>query len=130
MEKKKNYLAYVLVDPNTNIPRYIGITTRSLSQRFVGHMQDVYNRPNLNPHKTNWFKKLLKGGQIPRIELVKECNSIEELKQFEIEYIKNHKEDYKLINMTPGGDWIGEHTHSRETILKKVILGQLFNIIF
>lgn len=62
MEKKKNYLAYVLVDPNTNIPRYVGITTRSLSKRFAGHMRDIYNRPNLNPHKTNWFKKLLQGG--------------------------------------------------------------------
>lgn len=115
----KNYLAYVLVDPNTNFPRYVGITTKSLSQRFAGHMRDIYNRPNLNPHKTNWFKKLLQGGQIPRIELIKECNSLEELKQFEIDYIKKYKDVYKLINMTPGGDWVGEHAHTRETILKR-----------
>lgn len=119
MEKKKNYLAYVLVDPNTNIPRYVGITTTSLSQRFAGHMRDIYNRPNLNPHKTNWFKKLLQGGQIPKIELIKECDSLEELKQFEVDYIKKYKKDYKLINMTSGGDWVGEHAHDRETILKR-----------
>lgn len=119
MEKEKNYLAYVLVDPNTNIPRYVGITTRTLSQRFAGHLRDVYNRPTLNPHKTNWFKSLLKGGKLPRIELVKECSSLEELKQFEIDYIKEHKEEYNLINMTPGGDWVGEHAHDRDVILKR-----------
>ena len=119
MQKEKNYLGYVLVDPNTNLPRYVGITTRTLHIRFLGHLRDIRNRPNLNPHKTNWFKKLLKEGKIPRIELVKECTSLEELKQFEIDYIKKYKQKYNLINMTPGGDWVGEHAHSRETILKK-----------
>lgn len=53
MEKEKKFLAYVLVDPNTNIPRYVGITTRSLHVRFLGHMNDIRNHPELNPHKTN-----------------------------------------------------------------------------
>lgn len=119
MEKEKNFYGYVLVDPNTNIPRYVGITTQTLHKRFLGHMSDIRNRPELNPHKTNWIKKLLTGGQIPRIELVRECSNIEELKKFEIDYIKEYKEKYKLVNLTPGGDWIGEHAHTRETILKK-----------
>lgn len=118
-KQEKNYLGYVLVDPNTNVPRYVGITTRTLHVRFLGHMRDIRNRPNLNPHKTSWFKKLLAEGKIPRIELVKECNSLEELKQFEIDYIKEHKLEYNLINMTPGGDWVGEHAWDREVILKK-----------
>lgn len=119
MQKEKNYLGYVLIDPNTNIPRYVGITTKTLHIRFLGHLRDIRNRPNLNPHKTNWFKKLFKEGKIPRIELVKECANLEELKQFEIDYIKKYKDKYNLINMTPGGDWVGENAHTRETILKK-----------
>lgn len=119
MEKEKKFLAYVLVDPNTNIPRYVGITTRSLHVRFLGHMNDIRNRPELNPHKTNWFKKLMKEDKLPIIQLVKECSNIEELKQFEIDYIKKYKDEYNLINLTPGGDWVGAKAHSRETILKK-----------
>lgn len=61
-------------------------------------MSDIYTRPNLNPHKTNWFKKLLKGGKIPRIEQIAEFDTEEEMKQFEIDYIAKYKELYKLIN--------------------------------
>lgn len=117
--KNKQYLAYVLIDPITNIPRYIGITTRSLEIRFLGHMNDVRRRPKLNPHKTNWFNKLLYLGKIPKIKLIKQCNSLEELKQFEIDYIKKYKTKYNLINLTVGGDMPGENAWSRETILKK-----------
>lgn len=66
--KESIYKAYVLIDPTTNIPRYVGITTRSLGERFSGHLSDIYNRPNLNPHKTNWFKKLMRGGKMPIIK--------------------------------------------------------------
>lgn len=119
MNHTKKYKAYVLVDPITEIPRYIGITQRSLRERFSGHMSDIYNRPELNPHKTNWFKKLLKGGKIPRIEQIAEFDTEEEMKQFEIEYIKKYKETYKLINQTIGGDHLGFRSHTRESILKK-----------
>ena len=117
--KNKQYLAYVLIDPITNIPRYVGITTRSLEIRFLGHMNDVRKRPDLNPHKTNWFNKLLYLGKIPKIKLIKQCQSLEELKQFEIDYIKKYKIKYNLINLTTGGDMPGENAWSRETILKK-----------
>lgn len=119
MEYTKKYKAYVLVDPITEIPRYVGITQRTLRERFSGHMSDIYTRPNLNPHKTNWFKKLLKGGKIPRIEQIAEFDTEEEMKQFEIDYIAKYKELYKLINQTIGGDHLGFRSHTRETILKK-----------
>lgn len=119
MQKIKQYLAYVLIDPNTNIPRYIGITTQSLEKRLQGHLRDVISRPNLNKHKTNWFNSLNKIGLTPKIQLVKECSCLEELKQFEVDYIKQYKEKYKLINQTIGGDMPGFNIHSRETILAK-----------
>lgn len=30
----KEFKAYVLIDPTTNIPRYVGITKNSINQRF------------------------------------------------------------------------------------------------
>lgn len=119
MEYTKKYKAYVLIDPITEIPRYVGITQRSLKQRLSGHVSDIYNRPNLNPHKTNWFKKLLKGGKMPIIKQIAEFDTEEEMKQFEIDYIAKYKNIYKLINQTIGGDHVGFRAHTRESILKK-----------
>ena len=66
MEFTKKYKAYVLMDPENRIPRYVGITTK--------------NRPELNRHKTAWFKKLLKGGKMPIIEQIAEFDDVEEMK--------------------------------------------------
>lgn len=119
MEFTKKFKAYVLIDPDTNVPRYIGITTRTLRERFVGHMNDINNRPDLNPHKTNWFRKLMKGGKLPHIEQIAEFDNEVEMKEFEISYIKENKERYNLINQTAGGDMPGFRAFSRESILKK-----------
>lgn len=119
MEFTKKYKAYVLIDPESGIPRYVGITTKSIKQRFAGHLSDIYKRPELNKHKTAWFKKLLKGGKMPVIKQIAEFDSEEEMKQFEIDYISKYREKYKLINQTSGGDMPGFRTWSREAILKK-----------
>lgn len=119
MEFTKKYKAYVLMDPENRIPRYVGITIRSLRERLTGHLSDIYNRPELNKHKTAWFKKLLQGGRMPIIEQIAEFDDIEEMKQFEIDYITKYKEKYKLLNQTIGGDHLGFRSHSREAILKR-----------
>lgn len=119
MEFTKKFKAYVLVDPNTNVPRYVGITTTSLGQRFSGHLSDIYNRPNLNKHKTAWFKQLIKSGKLPIIKQIAEFDDEFSMKQFEIDYIKQYKEEYSLINQTLGGDYVGFRAHSRESVLKK-----------
>lgn len=131
MEFTKELKGYVLIDPITNIPRYVGITRKSLKQRFSGHVSDIYSRPDLNPHKTAWFKKLFKIGKIPIIKQIAEFDTVEEMKQFEIDYIKLYKEEYKLINLTPGGDYFGLNAHSRETILKRKSTRQVvqYNIL-
>ena len=51
MNWTKKFKAYVLIDPITEIPRYVGVTTRGVNQRFSGHMNDINNRPELNKHK-------------------------------------------------------------------------------
>lgn len=113
------YKGYILIDPITNIPRYVGITKRTLKQRFIGHLHDVKKRPNLNPHKTNWFNKLQKYNLKPIIQLIQEFETLDDAKQFEVDYIKKYKDSFKLINLTPGGDYIAYNAHSREAILKR-----------
>ena len=117
--EEKQFKAYVLIDPNTNIPRYVGITSKSIKVRFAGHMKDIYQRPELNPHKTAWFKKLMQGGQLPEIKQIAEFDNEADMKQFEKDYIKKYKEQYNLINQTPGGDYVGFRAHDRSVILKK-----------
>lgn len=119
MEFTKKFKAYILVDPITETPRYVGITKRTINQRFSGHLSDVYRRPESNPHKTAWFKKLMKGGKLPYIKQIAEFDTEKELQQFEIDYIAKYKEKYNLINMTKGGESLGEHIYDREVILKK-----------
>ena len=113
------FKAYVLKDPNSNIPRYVGITSQDIKTRLSQHLQDVKSRPNLNKHKTAWIKKLAKNNQIPIIEEIANFDNLEETKQFEVDYIKQYKEQYKLINQTIGGDHLGFRSHSRESFLKK-----------
>ena len=43
--------------------------------------------------------------------------SIDDAKQFEINYISMYKEKYNLTNCTPGGDLMPYRAHSREVIL-------------
>jgi hypothetical protein len=82
-----------------NIPRYIGITTMSLSKRLREHLNDY--RHNL--HKVNWIKKNKKDIKIILIE--DEIKSLSELKFKEIEYISNYKKNgFNLLNATDGGD--------------------------
>lgn len=57
--------------------------------------------------------------KLPIIQQIAEFDTEFEMKQFEIEYIKLHKTEYKLVNLTKGGDYFSEYTYSREAILKK-----------
>ena len=110
---------YVLKDPTTNKVRYVGITTKELSERLKGHIWDVKARPDLNYHKITWIRSLQKGGHIPVIEEIARFDTIEEAKQYEMDYIAKYRDEYDLTNCTIGGDHPGFRTHSRESILKK-----------
>lgn len=56
---------------------------------------------------------------MPIIKQVADFDTIEEVKEFEIDYIKKYKDEYKLVNQTIGGDHPGFAAHSRESIIKK-----------
>ena len=132
----KKYKAYILKDPITLTPRYVGVTKRTLRVRYLGHLSDVKNRPELNKHKTAWIKSLQAGGLLPIIEQIAEFDSEEQMLEFEKDYILKYKDKYNLINQTAGGETISTYIHSRESILRKTstrpivqynILGEIIN---
>lgn len=110
---------YVLKHPITDKIRYVGITTRNLKQRLNEHLNDVKQRPDLNYHKISWIKSLQKDNLIPTIEEIAKFDTIEEAKQFEIDFIAKYRILYDLTNCTVGGDHLGFNSHTRESILKR-----------
>ena len=114
------YKGYVLKDPVTKEIRYVGITSKELEQRLKGHIADTKDKLRKKWHKTCWMIHVYKKyKQWPLIELVDVFDTLEAAKQFEVNYIATYKEEYKLTNDTPGGDYIAYNAHSREAILKR-----------
>lgn len=96
---EKNYYLYNLIDPNLNIPKYIGISCDP-NRRFKDHLKDKSDTP-----KTKWIQKLKSGGQIPILKIVQSSNNINEIIQAEISAIAKCKDLYELTNSTLGGEY-------------------------
>lgn len=79
----------MLKDPDTLLPRYIGVTSVSLSARLSHHKWESRKLPGT--HKRNWIKSLLKVGKIPIIQLIEECSedNWEEREMYWIRYYSN-----------------------------------------
>lgn len=82
------------------IPRYVGLTTKSVDIRLSQHLVDKRH----NQHKVNWIRK---HKDYVDIVLIEEGNfSVEELKSKEVYWINRLKcLGYKLLNATDGGDF-------------------------
>jgi predicted GIY-YIG superfamily endonuclease len=108
----KNYKLYSLND-ETGV-RYIGITKQKLSARFSAHIssckQAFKNKKSRN-HRHCWIKSLLDKGLLPKIELINEFKTAEEIKIAEINAIKSYS---NLVNSTAGGDGIREYKFTQE----------------
>jgi len=86
---------YSLIDPTTNIVRYVGKTS-DVERRYKEHLRG----DNSNSHKNNWIKKLLKQYKKPTLIILEECNntSWEERERYWISQYDN------LTNSTEGGE--------------------------
>jgi predicted GIY-YIG superfamily endonuclease len=100
----RTYYLYQLVDPNLNIPKYIGITN-NIKERFHKHLID-----SSVTRKTKWIKSLIIDGKIPSIEIIKSTTNVKEVIKWEIEYIAKYKDIYSLTNTTSGGEYYGYGT--------------------
>jgi hypothetical protein len=117
---------YVLIDPRTNMIRYVG-KANNVSQRYKAHL----NRARKHQiHKKNWIEQLKKEGLKPIIEIIDKV-PIDKWIFWETYWISQFKTwGFELINYTNGGDgctfgnqtsfkkehqlWLGKN-HSEET---------------
>lgn len=97
----RKYYLYSLNDPNSNTPKYIGVSNNP-ERRFSEHLED-----KSITKKTKWINSLKDGGNIPILKVLKETSSIREVLDWEIETIKDYKEIYNLVNTTAGGEYYG-----------------------
>lgn len=107
---------YYLSDPRNNEIRYIGYTSKSLSQRFDAHMKCA----NMNKKRWvyNWINKLRDNNILPEIHLLEEVGKDwQERERYWISYGKNN--NWKLTNATDGGEGVIGYTFTES--VKKVL---------
>lgn len=97
----RNYYVYLLKDPNSLIPKYVGISNNP-ENRFKQHLQD-----QSFTKKVFWINSLKENNQIPILEIIHESKDIKEICKLEIEYIEKYKIQYELTNTTLGGEYYG-----------------------
>ena len=82
---------YILIDPNTNKIRYVGMTKLSLKHRLSLHLKEKLKVT----HKSHWINSLKRNKQEPIIQQIDSSNNLEELCNKElywIQYYLNEKE--------------------------------------
>jgi len=111
------YTLYVLKCPDTNVVRYVGITSQKLETRLYNHLRKKKD----NLYKDNWVALLAKLNKRPTIEGLCFNLTKNEACKLEIETIKKYraKKGKKLINILPGGVLPPNHTGKKRTFTKE-----------
>lgn len=86
---------YKLIDPSDNEIRYIG-QTDDIKRRYNDHISSSLNEnsDSYDTYKARWIRKLKLRGLLPIIEVVEECNSLEQ---------SNIRERYYVSKLTNEG---------------------------
>ncbi len=114
---------YALVDPRTNVIRYVG-KTKTLSKRLAQHLSKTSLRKLT--HKNNWIRSLLQHGLVPTLRVL-EITDLTSANDREIHWIARLRQiGVRLVNGTDGGDGLLGYQHSIETRqkLSKSHIGQ------
>ena len=91
---------YALRD-ETRYLRYVGKTTRLLTDRLSDHLKDA--QKGVKTHKCSWIRSMMRCGLLPSITLIEEADgngNKEEIKW--IKYFRDH--GIELVNGTEGGE--------------------------
>jgi len=124
---KKDYKIYALIDPRNNDIKYIGLTKRSLETRLLEHISSSKNtKKESSTYKKRWVQSLLKLKLKPSIILIEDRLTVDEAKKREVYYISFYKLEYKLTNLTEGGDGTVGYKMSKKSRKK---LGEKLKII-
>lgn len=86
---------YKLIDPSNNEIRYIG-QTDDIKRRYNDHISSSMNEnsDSYDTYKARWVRKLKLSGLLPIIEIVEECDSLEQ---------SNIRERYYVSKLTNEG---------------------------
>jgi len=121
---------YTLKDPRhsdtdkSNHIRYIGITTKTLNERFKGHIAQSKLSKRKSSYCCNWIRQLAQDGQIPIMELLEEVPD-EYLKEREIQRIQEYRDSgCRLTNITAGGDGLLNPTPEYRKKLSERLMGE------
>lgn len=97
------FLIYGLVDPRTNLVRYVGKSSNGL-QRPKAHWQHKHTRETRD-YAHNWVRDVLSAGLLPSITVLKELESEENLNERERFWIAHYRKipENKLTNQADGG---------------------------
>lgn len=98
MRKYKKWHVYVLICPKDNIVRYIGITSKNPSVRF---MQHIIGKGSATKKKKEWIQSLKDEGKLPIFKVIESGIQEEEARKKESSLIQEYKAMYpgKITNV-------------------------------
>ncbi len=106
---------YVLVDPETDVVRYVGKTTKPLGERRNQHRWKAKQKT----HKDYWLNILRQKNLRPRYIVVQYAQTTEELNDLERSWIARGRAlGLPLTNMSEGGDGSAGFKRSETTRAK------------
>jgi len=115
--KRKIHLVYALIDPITNIVRYIGKSSCGMSRP-----RNTSGERKGNTRKARWLTKLYRLGKVPEIAIIQRYGSEEDALNGERVWIRRFRETgVDLTNLTDGGDGVCglQHTESTKQLLRE-----------
>jgi group I intron endonuclease len=118
---------YGLKLKNSDGVYYVGRTSKSLEERLKLHLRSI-KYDNRKTHRHHWIKK-----HYDNIEIVLIEDGIETFEEScikEVEYIKEYREIYNLVNLTDGGEGGCpgyKHTEEAKKKISKVHKGKVYS---
>jgi hypothetical protein len=110
-------LIYALLDPRNLKIRYIGKTKQPLKRRLYGHIATAKDLSNSYP-VVHWIRKLATMGLQPSIHLLEVANTDNWMKRERYWIAYGHKQKWKLLNATSGGETTSGVVMTPETLAK------------
>src|ERR1035437_1372698 len=111
---------YSLIDPRTNLVRYVGQTVVKPEVRYSQHIYQWKRSSGKITHVNSWIKSLVLNGLKPVLEIVENNIPIEQLDSKEISYIQLYKSiGADLCNHSIGGAGTRGYKHSKQSIEKR-----------
>ena len=94
------YFVYDLIDPRTEKPRYVGITSNP-NARLKRHLEDV----DTNPAKFAWISELATEGFEPRLHILEIVDSLKLAREREKYWVDHYlSSSEQLLNIQLAGD--------------------------